>query len=38
MKEKLNVLSGIARDKKEFAMKHDKNLIEDISSMLDKED
>ena len=38
MKERLGVLKDIARSKKETEMKHDKNLIEDISSMLDKED
>lgn len=38
MKDRIDVLKDIARSKKETAMKHDKNLIDDISSGLGKEE
>lgn len=38
MKERLGILKDIAKSKKETEMKHDKVLLDDITSMLDKEE
>lgn len=38
MKERLGILENIARDKKETALKHDKVLLDGITSMLGKEE